>query len=396
MTGRTMASPMSGRAIALYLTGLAAFVGLYLPQPILPLLARDYGVDAQRATLVISATILGIALASPVIGVFSDRFGRRRILVAGSLLLAISSAASAWAPTFLLLVGFRFVQGLLLPTLFAVGVAYVSESMPAETMRVVAGIYIAATVVGGMLGRVLAGTLADLIGWQYGFVLSALLYLALLPLWARLPALPGTRATSTLGQALAGILGHLRNRSIVGGLLMGFFLFFAFQSTFNYLPFRLESPPFSFSNSLIALTYLTYSAGVFSSIFAGWFSRVTSLRTSLVVGYGLAIGGNILALAPGIVVLLAGLLILCFGNWLVQGLAVGYVATAAPNDRAGANALYLLLYYLGGTLGAFLPGFLFPILGFGGVVACSVLALAGGLASAALLVAPGRPERRSA
>ncbi|MEX2541762.1 MAG: MFS transporter [Trueperaceae bacterium] len=386
------ASPTSGRAIALYLTGLAAFVGLYLPQPILPLLARDFGVDAQRATLVVSATILGIALASPVIGVLSDRFGRRRILVVGSLLLAVCTAASAWAPTFTLLVVFRFIQGLLLPTLFAVGVAYVSESMPAETMRVVAGVYVACTVVGGMLGRLLAGSLADLIGWRYGFVFSALLYLALLPLWARLPALPGVAVTSTLRRALTGMLGHLRNRAILGGLLMGFFLFFAFQSTFNYLPFRLESPPFSFSSSLIGITYLTYSAGVFSSIFAGWFSRLTSLRASLMVGYGLAIVGNLLALAPGLFVLIAGLLVLCFGNWLVQGLAVGFVATAAPNDRASANALYLLLYYFGGSLGAFLPGFLFPVLGFGGVVACSVLALAGGLASAALLVRrSGRP-----
>lgn len=383
-------SPLSRRAIALYLTGFAAFVGLYLPQPILPLLARDFGEDAQQATLVISATIFGIALASPVIGVLSDRFGRRRILVAGSLFLALATAASALAPTFVLLVAFRFIQGLLLPTLFAVGVAYVSESMPAATMRVVAGVYVASTVVGGMFGRMLAGGLADMVGWRYGFVFSALLYLALLPLWARLPALKAAPAKRTLNEAFTGMVRHLRNRSIIGGLLMGFFLFFAFQSTFNYLPFRLEKPPFSFSSSLIGLTFLTYSSGVFSAIFAGWFSRQTSLRTSLILGYGLAICGNLLALTQGVIVLVAGLLILCLGNWLVQGLAVGYVATAAPNDRAGANALYLLLYYLGGSLGAFLPGFLYPVLGFGGVIGCSVLALAGGVASAAFLTGPVR------
>lgn len=111
------------RSLALYLTGFAALVGLYLPQPILPLLAQEFGVDARTASLVVSIAILGIALAAPVIGVLSDRYGRRSILLLGSTLLAVASLASAWAPGLGFLLASRLALGLLLPTLLVVGVA---------------------------------------------------------------------------------------------------------------------------------------------------------------------------------------------------------------------------------------------------------------------------------
>ena len=373
------------RAFALYLTGFAAFIGLYLPQPILPLLRQDFGVGVQAASLVISVTILGIALAAPLVGIFSDRFGRKRLLVGSAAALSLVTLGCAFAPSFGLLVALRFTQGVLLPGLFAVGLTYVSESLPRTTMNTVAGFYVAATVIGGMLGRVLGGALADLADWRYGFGLSALLYLGLVAVWARLPALEDKVRRKHLGTALAGTLGHFRNRTLLGGLLVGFFLFFAFQATFTYLPFRLERPPFSLSSTLIGLTYLTYTTGVFASGLSGWLRRRLELRVSFAVGFLLAVVGNLVTLLPSLPVILLGLLVLCFGNFLVQGLAVGFVATATENDRAGANALYLLLYYLGGSLGAFLPGYLFPVFGYSGVIAAAVAALLAGLLSAVTL-----------
>ena len=378
-------TPADARAVALYLTGFAAFIGLYLPQPILPLLGRDFGVGVQQASLVISVTILGIGLAAPLVGALSDRFGRKRLLVGSAGALCLVTLGCAFAPSFGLLIALRFAQGVLLPGLFAVGLTYVSEALPRTTMNTVAGFYIAATVVGGMLGRVLGGALADVADWRYGFGLSALLYVGVVALWIRLPALAGGTRRKHLGTALSGTFGHFKNRAIVSGLLVGFFLFFAFQATFTYLPFRLEQPPFSLSNTLIGLTYLTYTTGIFASGSSGWLRRRLELRVSFVVGFLLAVTGNLITLAPHVPTILLGLLVLCFGNFLVQGLAVGFVATATENDRAGANALYLLLYYLGGSLGAFLPGYLFPVFGYGGVIAAAVAALLLGLLSAVTL-----------
>lgn len=362
-----------------------ALVGLYLPQPILPLLAEEFAVDARTASLVVSIAILGIALAAPVTGVLSDRYGRRAILLLGSALLAVASLASAWAPSLGLLLGSRLALGLLLPTLLVVGVAYAADAIPARAMRSVAGVYVAATVAGGMTGRVVGGVLADALSWRHAFMLSALLYAALVPLWWRLPALEAPTAGRTLRGAVAGTLGHLRNPALTGGILVAFCVAFAFQGTFTYLPFRVAVAPFHFSSTAIALLYLSYTAGMVSASLAGRVHNRMGLRGGLVLGFVLTVTGNVLSLATSVPVLVAALLVLCSGSWIVHSLALGYVATAAPNDRGGANALYLLLYYLGGSAGAYLPGFLFLPLGYGGVVAGSVAALVAGLGIAAWL-----------
>lgn len=377
---------LAAPAIALYLTGLASFVGLYLPQPILPRLAADFGVEARQAALIVSATVLGIALASPVIGVLADRFGRRRILVTGAALLTLASGAATVAPSFEALVAARLVLGLLLPTLFAAGIAHVSELLPDRVMRSVAGIYVGSTIVGGIVGRLLGGVLVDVASWRVAFGVSAALYLSIALMWWAVRADEKRQGGRSLATVLRGTLSHLSDRTLVGGLLVGFSLFFAFQSTFSYLPFRLQAAPYLLSSTAVALTYLTYLAGVLSSTGGGALARRTSLRFALVTGFALATAGNLLALAPRLPLLLFGLVVLCLGNWLVQGLAVGYVATAAKHDRAGANALYLLCYYLGGSLGAYLPGHLFPRFGFPGVIAASIAALLAGIVASVLLV----------
>ncbi|MFO7544975.1 MAG: MFS transporter, partial [Trueperaceae bacterium] len=354
------------------------------------------GVEARQAALIVSVTVLGIALASPVIGVLADRFGRRRILVTGAALLTVASGAATVAPTFEALVAARLVLGLLLPTLFAAGVALVSELLPDRVMRTVAGIYVGSTIVGGIVGRLLGGVLVDVASWRMAFGVSAALYLAIALMWWRVRSDEQPQGGRSLATVLRGTLSHLTDRTLVGGLLVGFSLFFAFQSTFSYLPFRLQAPPYHLSSTAVALTYLTYLAGVLSSTAGGVLARRTSLRFGLVTGFALAVAGNLVALLGQLPLLLFGLVVLCLGNWLVQGLAVGYVATAAQHDRAGANALYLMCYYLGGSLGAYLPGHLFPRFGFPGVIAASIAALLVGVVASLLLVEgkQGRPAPR--
>ena len=133
-------------------------------------------------------------------------------------------------------------------------------------------------------------------------------------------------------------------------MAVGFFVFFAFQGTFTYLPFRLEAPPFSFGPAVIGASYLVFVAGIVSSSLAGRVPGRLGLRTALLSGFGLAALGNLLSLADSTPLLVTGLLVLGYGNWLMHALALGHVATAAQTDRAGANALYLLAYSLGARL----------------------------------------------
>ena len=75
----------------------------------------------------------------------------------------------AFSPGLEALLFWRFVQGLLLPPIFAVSVAYIGGEWPASEATGVTGLFIAATAVGGFTGRMLTAALAEPVGWRHAF-----------------------------------------------------------------------------------------------------------------------------------------------------------------------------------------------------------------------------------
>lgn len=359
---------------------------MYLPQPILPVLSREFGVAASTASLSISALILSLAVASLLIGPLSDRWGRKPVIAGCTLLLVVPSLLCAFAPTMNTLLLFRFLQGLLLPGLTAVSVVYIAEEFPADRVSTLLGGYIAATVAGGLLSRVLSGAVTELLGWRWAFVISAAVVLTMGVLLLRyLPPSRRFAASAKLTDAFRGMLRHLQNPRLVGGFLVGFALFFAFIAVFTYLPFYLERPPFDFSPLQIGLIYVVYAAGIVSSPLAGIIARHFGRPTVMRIGLTIVIVANLLTLIPDTRWLIAALLVLTFGNFTTQGVATSYVPTQATRDRGGATSLYLFFYYVGGSLGAFLPGLLWPRHGWNGVLGLTAASLGIALVCAIVL-----------
>ena len=69
------------RTAAVVFAGFCAFVTIFAPQPLLPLLAREFRVSAAAISLVVTASTLAVAMAAPFAGVVADRFGRKRVIV---------------------------------------------------------------------------------------------------------------------------------------------------------------------------------------------------------------------------------------------------------------------------------------------------------------------------
>src|SRR3546814_15671535 len=71
-------TPMDRRRMAVWLSGAAAFVPLYAPQSLLPLLREFVGNSPAMAGAVVSAGTAGVAIAAPLVGRLADRLGRRQ------------------------------------------------------------------------------------------------------------------------------------------------------------------------------------------------------------------------------------------------------------------------------------------------------------------------------
>ena len=134
---------LDGRRIAVGLAGFCTFVNLYMPQALLPILAQDFAVGAAEISAVITASTLAIALTAPFTGALADVLGRKRVITAAIVALVVPTMLVAFAPDVPALILFRFLQGLLLPPIFVVIVAYIGEEWPPAQVPGITGLYVA-------------------------------------------------------------------------------------------------------------------------------------------------------------------------------------------------------------------------------------------------------------
>src|SRR5256885_11550788 len=103
------------RTAAVVFAGFCAFLTIFAPQPLLPMLAQAFQVTPGRISLVVTASTLAVAFAAPFGGIIADRFGRKRVIVPAAFLLAIPTLLAATSQTFGQLLFWRFLQGVFTP-----------------------------------------------------------------------------------------------------------------------------------------------------------------------------------------------------------------------------------------------------------------------------------------
>lgn len=362
---------MNKRTAAVVFAGFCAFLTLYAPQPLLPMLLAGFHSTATAVSRVITASTVAVAMAAPFAGIVADRFGRKRVIVPSALLLAVPTLLAATATGLGQLMFWRFLQGIVTPGIFAVTIAYINEEWDEGTGSAMAA-YVSGTVLGGFSGRMVAALVAAWSSWRWAFVVLALLDLACaLAMWAWMPpdahfkGRPARRRVSTA----RAMLRHLRNPRLAATYAVGFCVLFTLVATFTYVNFYLAAPPFSLSTAALGLLFVVYLVGAVVTPLAGRAIDRLGHRFALTLAFSGGAAGIFLTLAPRLPVVLLGLALCCTGVFIGQSSASSYIGTVATEARAAAVGLYVMFYYIGGSAGAEVPGHFWARGGWLGCVA---------------------------
>jgi MFS transporter, YNFM family, putative membrane transport protein len=361
------------RALAVATAGFSAFVNLYSPQALLPELAGEFHVGPGEISSLMTASTAAIALSAPFTGALADVLGRKRLIVAAMFAITVPTVIMTFAATVPQLVLWRFVQGLLVPPIFTVTVAYIGDEWPARDVARVAGLYVTGASIGGFSGRFIPGVLADLIGWRSAIQVVALITLIAAVIVAL--TLPRERKfvrSNGLLSSFVQMFRHLRDRRLIATYAIGFGVLFNFIATFTYVSFHLAAPPYLFSPTLLGMLFLTY---LVSSPLLPWTGRAIAMfgRRPFVLGTIMVwIAGALLLLAPPVTIILAGLTLCAVCGMLCQTISTGYVTMTAKEGRSSAVGLYASIFYIGGSAGAFLTGLAWNAAGWNGCVALIV------------------------
>ncbi|HRM69976.1 MAG TPA: MFS transporter [Thauera phenylacetica] len=336
----------------MFVGGFATFAMVYNTQPLLPLLAAEFGVGAASASLTVSATTAGLALMLIPGSVLADRLGRQQVMKAALAIAALLALATAFAPDFGALLVLRALLGGVIAGLPAAAMAYIGEEIAPGAQARAMGLYIAGNALGGMSGRFVAALLTDWSSWRVALgAISALLF------WQRLPASRNFRArAATPARIFADTLAIYRDPGLPALFLVAFLAMGGFVGLYNFLGFRLLEPPYGLGQSAIGAVFLLYLVGTWASAASGRLAERRGRRKVLwpmvaVMGAGLA-----LTLAQPLWLVIAGVGVFTFGFFAAHALASGWVGRRAGERRALASALYLSSYYLGASVLGSLAG----------------------------------------
>ncbi len=379
-----LAVPVSASAtgvIAVTLAGIAAFLNLYATQPLLPMFAKFFVASKSAVGMTVSASTIGVAISAPFCGLLAERIGRKRVIVSSTLLLAVPTMLAATATTLQTLIFWRFLQGVVMPGIFGVTIAYITEEWPPANVARVMSIYVSGTVLGGFLGRVFTGFPAThriipsvAPSWRLGFLFIALCDLAFGLVIAKwLPRDHKTVHVPAPLRAGGNILLHFRNPQLLATYAVGFNVLFSLVATFTYITFYLAADPYRFTPAQLSWLFVVYLVGLIITPVAGvWISKVGS-RTALIAAVVVSMAGVTITLFHGLPLILLGLVLCSSGVFVCQSASTSYIQFAArAGGRASAAGLYVACYYVGGSVAGVLPGYFWD---FGGWAACVVLVL---------------------
>ena len=138
----------------------------------LPAIGRSLHADPGSLQWVVNAYLLPLSALLLLGGAAGDRFGRRRLLMAGVALFMLASMACALAPGLDLLLAGRLVQGMGAAMLMPNSLAILGQSFTGAKRGQAIGFWAASGAVTGALGPVLGGWLIDLGSWRAIFLLN--------------------------------------------------------------------------------------------------------------------------------------------------------------------------------------------------------------------------------
>ena len=171
----------------------------------LPSIHRDLGASIQALEWTVNAYVLAYAVLLLTGAALGDRFGRKRMFIAGIALFTASSAAAALAPSAGLLIAARATQGVGAAIATPLTLTLLAAAFPPERRGLALGIWSGISGIAVALGPLVGGAVIQLSSWHWIFWINVPIGLVLIPLAA-------TRLTESYGPA---------RRLDLGGLALG-------------------------------------------------------------------------------------------------------------------------------------------------------------------------------
>ncbi len=369
------------------------FTGTFMRLPIIPLFAKSAGASTFEVGIIVAVFFIIAAILAIPAGHLSDRLGRKKLLLIGSGISAVTSFLLVFATTPLEIGVLYTIAGFGPPCFTPTIAALAGDIAPEGKMGRTYGWYTLFAAIGTILGPAVGGILAGSFGFGPSFLFSAaVILIAFVLTFAALPEHKAElRAHPEIRQSL---LELSRNKRIAACWLATFFITYAYGTFITFFPLYAN---LEVGLSTEAIGFILALLAFFSAI-----SRVPSghildkMRKEPFILTGLVfLSLEVIAYVSTTSLIAFLLLSAVFGlAYGTASTALGaLIAEAAGHEKRGAAmGGYSSLFYLGLSLSAVIEGAAIDVYGYwNGFFAAMVVSLLG--AAAFYILIYGKPVR---
>lgn len=350
------------KILIVYCTTVLTICSLYAAQPIQPVFQREFDLTGLQAILFTTLMMMPLGIAPLFYGFLLESFSAKVLVRSAIISLGVLELLFSMTDSYSSLLAIRGLQGLMIPAILTSLMSYISFTSERENVQHAIAVYIASTIVGGFLGRMLSGIFTELFGWRFFFFLLGIL---LIITYFLLSCLEKEVKLSYSRPKLSQIVILLKDRRFLWLYLAIFSAFFVFAALMNFLPFELSRLHPTFGEAGIGLLYLGYAMGVAVCLntrrLIGYFG---SEANAIMVGVAIVFLGTCFFFARQYSVMFVGMFVFCTGLFMAHSLLSGFANKLAEENKAIANGVYISFYYAGGTFGSFLPGVVYEHYGW--------------------------------
>ena len=378
----TVSSGIARNLLLLMTTAIAATAAnLYYNQPILPLIAKEFGLNDTQLASIPAFTALGYAMALLFISPLGDALPRRKLISILSVVLTLSSFLAFIAPNVTLLLIAVFLIGLsanITQQLIPFAASMVSPKEKGATL----GTLMMGLTLGILLSRTVSGFVGEQLGWRAVFAMSGLFAIVFgAMLYKALPNNTPQHSSSYASLIKSTFTLFKTYPALRIFTLSGAFWFAAFNILWATLALHLHEAPFHYNAQQTGLFGVIALAGVIGAKLSGKsVNRLGSKRlvtiAMLIIAFGFALSGW---LASSLAALIIAIILIDFGVFSAQ--VANQVRVFSLNSAAQSriNGVYMLGYYAGGSIGAFLGIKVFHHFAWEGVTILSIALITAGL-----------------
>lgn len=367
------------RLILNILTTLCALAvaNLYYDQVLIVDIIKHFNVSTSQGGSLITNIQLGYTLGLLLIVPLGDRFNRKMLIVGSLFSSAIFFSAMALSPNFFVMKTFGFLLGISTVSAQLVIPFVASNSNESNkgqlTSRLLLGVFL-----GVLIGRVFGGMLGQYFDWRIIHLMVSLTLLIGSIIMITILPKDSTSKQSSYISILKSLPKIVKNQPLLREtMIFGFSAFATFNIFWVPLTFILVKNPYNFETSMVGLFGLIGVLGSFAAEFSGKLADSNNARKwNIVALFTMLCSFLLMSVAwQNIIGLITVTLILDIGSRMNMTLNQGRIYHLDAKLHSRLNSLYMVTYYLGGSLGSIIGTHAYQDFGVQGLVVSSTLIL---------------------